>query len=122
MPDLSDIEKQIAALEAEKRKIIEEEKKTAKKKVELALQELNALGFNYKLVEEGSSTTRTRRSGVRDSVLKAVQDAPQGIKPADIAEKLDMTDKAGRQSIANALSALKKANKVTAESGVYTVQ
>lgn len=121
MNQLSDIDKQIAELEAQKRKLVEEEKKSAKKKVELALQELNALGFNYKLVEEGTAT-RTRRSGVRDSVFKAVQSAPQGIKPADIAEQLNMTDKAGRQSISNALSALKKANKVSADAGVYTVQ
>jgi hypothetical protein len=114
--DLSDIDKQIAELEAKKRQIIDEEKKTAKKKVELALQELNSLGFNYKLVEEGAAPKR--RTGVRDEVLKAVK-ANNGVRPADIAATLSMNDSKGKQSVANALSALKKAGKVTVENGEY---
>lgn len=113
---LSDIDKQIAELEAKKRQLIEEEKKSAMKKVELALQELNALGFNYKLTQ---GTTTTRRTGVRDSVLKAVQNS-KGITPAAIAEQLSMDDTKGKQSISNALSALKKAGKVKAENGSYS--
>lgn len=118
MATLTDIEQQIAQLEAEKKKIIENQKKAALKTAQDAVAALNTLGFNYQLVEAGSKTTRTRRPGVRDSVLKAVQSS-DGVTPAQIADQLNMTDKAGKQSIANALTALKKKGDVTADAGVY---
>ena len=117
MTALTDIDQQIAALEAQKRELVKEEKKTALKKVELALQELNALGHNYSITE-GGTPTRTRRTGVRDSVLEAVKKA-DGIKPADIAATLGLGDKAGKQSVANAISALKKAGSIVAKDGKY---
>ena len=117
MPTISDIDKQIAALEAQKQKIIDDEKKAALKKVEDALAELNALGFNYKLTG-GASPLGKRRAGVRQSVLEVVKKA-NGIRPADIAATLDMGDKSGKQSVANALAALKKAKLVSAKDGIY---
>lgn len=113
---IADIDAQIAELEKKKRDLIAEEKKTALKKVELALQELNALGYNYKLAEEGAAPKR--RSGVREGVLSIIQQA-NGIKPADIAATLDMLDKAGKQSVSNAVSALKKTGKITSTDGKY---
>ncbi|SEN53998.1 hypothetical protein SAMN04488077_1203 [Roseovarius tolerans] len=118
---VSDIDKQIAELQAQKRTIIEEEKKTAKKKVEQALQELNALGFNYKLVEEGTTPKRTRRTGVRDDVLKTIKNG-DGMKPAEIAVAMGMDDAKGKQSISNALTALKKSGILVATDGAYTAK
>lgn len=116
---LADIDKQIADLEAKKRALLADAKKTAKKKVEMAIQELNALGFSYKLVASGGeSFGGIRRTGIRDSVLAAVKKA-NGIRPSDIAATLGMDDKAGKQSISNALSALKKAGAVVVENGKY---
>lgn len=117
---LSEIDQQIADLQAQKAKLIEDEKKSAMQKVKLALQELNALGFNYSLTE-GTTSTRTRRTGVRDAVLKAVQSG-NGMKSAEIATQLDMDDTKGKQSVANALAALKKAGTVTAENGRYSAK
>jgi hypothetical protein len=117
MTTLTDIDKQIADLQAQKRELIKQEKKTALKKVEAALQELNALGYNYSITESGTPT-RTRRSGVRGKVLEVVKNA-DGIKPSDIAVALGIDNKAGKQSVANALSALKKAGSVVAEEGKY---
>lgn len=119
MTTLTDIDKQIADLQAQKRKLVEDEKKTALKKVELALQELNALGFNYRLTEADQAQSRGRRSGVRDSVLNTIKSNP-GITSAAIAERLGWTDKSGKQSVANAVSNLRKANQITSEGGKHT--
>jgi hypothetical protein len=116
---ISDIDRQIAELQAQKRVMIEEETKTAKKKVELALQELNALGFSYKLVQEDAAPTRTRRTGVRDDVLKTIKNG-DGMKPAEIAVAMGMDDARGKQSISNALTALKKSGMVVVTDGAYT--
>ena len=118
MSTLSDIDKQIAELEAQKQKIIEDERKAALKKVEDAISELNALGFNYKLTG-GPVASGKRRTGVRENVRQAIMNAPDGIKPSAIAAQLGMDDKAGKQSVANALSALKKAKLVVAKDGIY---
>jgi len=47
---------QIAALEAQKQKILETAKAEAMSKVEAALAELNDLGFKYRLTEEMART------------------------------------------------------------------
>ncbi len=124
MTALSDIDKQIAELEAKKRQLIEDEKKSALAKVEAALKELNALGFNYQLVDgtKKTRTTRTRRSGVRDSVLAEIKKHPNGISRADLLSAMGATDDKAQTSVSNAVAALKKAGEINTDQGHYTAQ
>lgn len=84
MTALSDIDKQIAELEAKKKALIKKEKDDAMDKVKTALAELNALGFNYSLSDGTTTTrtTRTRRSGVRNDVLALIKKSPSGLTRA----------------------------------------
>lgn len=114
----------IRKLEEQKASLLSEAKKEALAKANEAVKELNELGFNYQLVQgETGGVTRSptgRRSGIRNEVLKVVTDAsPDGIAPAGIRDKLGLTDTSGAQSVANALSALKKANKIADKNGLY---
>lgn len=112
---------QLKRLDEQRSKLLETAKASALAKAKEAVEELNALGYKYRLAE-GTVTraTGTRRSGIRDSVLQAVAKAGEaGIAPAKIREAIGATDKAGVQSVANALSALKKAKKVTEQGGNY---
>lgn len=119
----------IKELDAERAKLLEEAKATALANAEQAVAELNELGFNYRLVQGSVSAPKApkpsasgRRSGIRESVLEAIQNAgPDGIAPAGIRQKLGIADddKSGAQSVANALSALKKANKISDNNGAY---
>lgn len=66
------------------------------------------------------TTGRTgRRSGIRDQVLDAVK-AGNGT-PSEIRKALGIADgdKSGSGSVANALSTLKKGNKISLRDGVY---
>lgn len=120
MPTIAELDAQIAELEKQKKVQLQKAKDAAIDKVMKAINELNALGYSYFLGnEDTAASTRSRRSGVRDDVLKTVKANP-GTKPAEIAEQLGLTDRKGKQSIANALSALKKAGQVTAENRAYT--
>jgi len=120
MPTVSDIDQQIADLEAKKRQLIADEKRSALKKVQLAIQELNALGFSYSLVE-GQSSTGTRRTGIRQQVLALIQKAPT--TRADVIQALDAAgDKKAQQSISNALANLKKTGAVSLVDGTYTAK
>lgn len=113
----------IRELDAEKEKLLEEAKATALANANQAVAELIELGFQYRLVEGGTATaprapraaTGTRRSGIRDDVLKVVADAGQeGIKKADILEKMGMKGNKGDEgAVSNALSALKGDGKIT---------
>lgn len=117
----------IRKLDEEKAKLLSEAKQQALAKANEALEELSELGFDYRLVEgKGSQGPRLvspsgRRTGIREEVLKTVQDAgPDGISSSAVREKLSLTDKTGSQAVANALSALKRANKLTqAQDGNY---
>lgn len=119
----------IKALDEERAKLLDEAKATALTAAQEAIADLNALGFNYQLVQSGQAprATRTpstgnRRSGIRENVLSAVLEAgPDGLTPAQIREKLgiDNADKSGSQSVANALSNLKKAGKIGDQNGAY---
>lgn len=117
--DISTIDQQIKELEAQKQKLIEDEKKTALKKAQAAVDALNALGFHYSLVNAATST-RPRRSGVRAEVKALVKKHP-GITRADILDKLDAKgEKKAEQSISNALANLKKAGEITLTDGQYS--
>lgn len=119
---LTDIEKQIADLLKQKEQLLKKQHDDALAAAQKAVDAVNALGYKYRITGGAGASTAKRRTGVRDEVLKAVKDAQTPITPAGIAEGLGMDDKAGKQSVANALSALKKAGKVVAEDGVYRVQ
>lgn len=118
---LSDIDAQIAQLEAQKAELVKAETDKAMKKVKDALAELNALGNSYELVQNVGTLPRTRRTGVRESIYNAVKSST-GVTPGQLATALSMEDKAGKQSISNALSALKKSGRIAAENGVYTAK
>jgi hypothetical protein len=69
----------------------------------------------------GTTSTRTRRGGIRESVLETIK-ASGGISRADLLVQLDAKgDKAAEQSISNALANLKKAGTIGSANGVYTV-
>ncbi|MEQ9153168.1 MAG: hypothetical protein RLO06_16950 [Parvibaculum sp.] len=58
----------------------------------------------------------TRRSGIRDEILGIVSSAAGGITRGELLEKkgiIERDDKAGAQSVSNALAALKKAGKLS---------
>ena len=63
--------------------------------------------------------TRTRRGGVRDTVLATIIESG-GINRSDLLVKLDAKgDTKAEQSISNALANLKKAGTITASDGTY---
>ena len=63
--------------------------------------------------------TGGRRSGVGQNVLAEIKKHPGGISPAAIKEALGATDTSSRQSVSNALAALKRTSEVVAKDGLY---
>lgn len=120
---------EIKQLEAQKQKLLGKAKTEAMSSVNAALADLKALGFEYHLVEgpkpktkrlmTKSKTTRKRRSGVRDEVLKVVAAAESGLVRKEILAALKATDKSDQQAVANALATLKKSGQLKAEGRVY---
>ena len=126
--ELRKLDEEEARIREQRTKLREEAKTQALAAVNDALAELNALGYNYRLVEGVASTTSRsapssggkRRTGIRDQVLAVVAEAsPDGIAPAGIRDKLGVTDKSGTQAVANALSALKRTGKISDKDGAY---
>lgn len=66
-------------------------------------------------------TTRGARTpGRRDAVLQLITTHPDGLARADILDKMGVKgDKSGEQSVSNALSALKKDNKIGQNGNLY---
>jgi len=124
MTALSDIDKQIADLQAKKSQLIEDEKKSAMAKVNSAITALNALGFNYQLSDgtKGTRTTTKRRSGIRVGVLAEIKKHPNGISRGDLLAAMQATDDKAQTSVSNAVAALKKSDEITTENGHYTAQ
>lgn len=113
---------EIKKLEAKKRELLEQAKAEALEQAEEAITTLNALGFPYKLTGGPKQPRGTRRSGIRDAVLEAIEAHPNGINRADLLVGLGVKgDKKGEQSVSNALSALKKAEQISGEDGLYKV-
>lgn len=120
---------EIKQLEAQKQKLLSKAKTEAMNAVNAALADLKALGFEYHLVEGPKpkakrtttkpKTTRKRRSGMRDEVLKVVAAAENGLVRKEILATLKATEKSEQQAIANALAALKKSGQLKAEGRVY---
>lgn len=116
----------IRELEAEKMKLMDEAKATALANAEKAINELNELGFNYRLVQgeravrSASAPRGQRRTGIRDDVMSAIAAAgPDGINRQDLLAKMEATDKSAEQAVSNAVSALKKDGKISGEKGIY---
>lgn len=131
--ELKRLDEEEARIRAEREKLKEEAKAAALANVNAALQELNALGYNYRLVEGKGSAARTtrsvtaasgtRRTGMRKDVLTAVSAASSGgITTSVLVKKLfgDEATPQDSQSVSNALSALKRRGKINLKDGVYT--
>lgn len=119
-------------------KLMEQERKTIQDKIE-ALEKQRAdidtqieetqrgliaiqAYFDAKEGKPKKKVTRApRKSGVRDELKNLIASNPNGISRADILKNMGATEKAQQQSISNALQALKKANAVTSDGGVYKV-
>ena len=128
--ELRRLDEEEARIKEQRAKLHAEAKAQALAAAEAALSDLNALGYAYKLVEggktssaarpSGQATAGGRRTGIRESVMSVVAEAgTKGIAPAAIRAKLGIEGKAGAQSVANALSALKRTNKITDKDGSY---
>jgi hypothetical protein len=116
---------QIRQLDEQRAKLLGQAKAEALTKAEEAIHSLSDLGFNYRLVEANApvaTSTGTRRTGIRQDVLRVVTEHGEGISRSDILELMGAKgDKKGEQSISNALSNLKSDEKVTLEDGLYKV-
>jgi len=115
---------QIRDLEKQKQQLLAQAKDDALKRAHAAIQELEELGFHYQLVERRTPVrTTSRRSGVRENILKLLKGSPQGLQRSNILEKLNVKgDKSGERSVSNALTALKKQGAVEhRDDGTYTI-
>jgi hypothetical protein len=123
---------QIRALDEQKAKLLQGAKDEALKTAHDAVATLGELGFNYRLVESGGvtggnssaprqrSSTGSRRTGIREDVLRVVSEHGEGVSRSKILELMDAKgEKSAEQSISNALAALKKAGTITLANGVY---
>ena len=113
-------------LDEERAKLIADAKSQALAAANMAIADLNSLGFSYRLVEGAVSAPRaafsgTRRAGIRELVLDAVRaSGADGVNRADLLHALGMKgNKSGEQSVSNALSALKKAGATSSKNGRY---
>jgi hypothetical protein len=87
-------------------------------------RELSAIAA-YEAAKSGKTAKRKQggraaRGTVQTSVLEIIQKVFQGISRGDIVATMGTTaTKASEQSISNALSALKKAGRITSKDGKY---
>jgi hypothetical protein len=115
----------IRELDNERAKLLDDAKTAALANAEAAIAELNELGFTYRLTQDGKAprvakvTGGTRRTGIREEVLAHISANADGITSTDLLAKMDANDKAAKQAVANALSALKKDGKISGERGHY---
>ena len=116
---------EIRKLDQQRQQLIDQAKSEALEKAQEAVKELNELGFDYQLVQGGKPqatyTRRGRKSGVRDAVFAEIKKHPNGIGRQDLVAALEPQG-LNETSVTNAVSALKKDDKITAESGHYTAQ
>jgi hypothetical protein len=111
---------QIKKLEAEREKLISQAKSEALQQIEGAIKTLADLGFHYQVVAAGTAkATRTRRGGVREQVLAEIKKHANGITRSDLFTALAALDDKAKQSISNAVAALKKAGHVGGDGGHY---
>lgn len=124
--ELKRLDEEEARIRTQREQLKEQAKEEALAAVNAAIEELNALGYSYRLVQGREQTrsaprqTTGRRSGIRDQVLQTVASAGgDGIAAAAVREKLGMDDKPGTQAVANALAALKRQSKIAQKGGLY---
>lgn len=119
---------QIKQLEEQKAKLLQDAKQEALDQANAAIKTLNALGFNYQLVEGNDpsspsikrTATGTRRSGIRQEVLNLLKQHQDGISRSDILDAMNAKgDKKAEQSISNALANAKKNGDITLTDGLY---
>ncbi len=67
----------------------------------------------------GAKPKSSRRSGIRQAVLDTIKKNPDGMTPGQIKDTMGLIDQSGSNSVTNALSALKRANRVTVDDGRY---
>ena len=119
---------ELKKLDAQREQLLSKAKDDALERAQKAVSELNELGFNYRLVDSSAparpaatAPRGSRRSGIRTTVLEAIQNST-GMSRADLLEHLNVKgDKAGEQSVSNALAALKKAGQIDNRDGTYHV-
>ena len=113
---------QIRKLDEQRRRLVEQARDDALKRARDAIAELNELGYAYRLTGGPVKATSgsPRRSGMRQAIVDIVNENPNGITRGQIIEQLakDGDEPAG-QSVSNALGALKKQGRITADGGRY---
>lgn len=118
---------ELKKLDEQRAALLSKAKQEALNAIEHNIRALNALGFNYRLVQDGEAPNAlrqigSRRTGIRDQVLDLIKQG-DGMARADIIEAMGARgDKSAEQSISNALAALKKAGTIKAENGVYSAE
>jgi len=114
---------QLKKLDEQRAQLIAGAKEEALKKAQDAIKDLNELGYNYSLTQDGAAiTTGSRRSGIRAEVMATLKKHPNGISRADLLEAMNAKgDKRAEQSISNALSNAKKQGKITLADGLYKI-
>lgn len=111
---------QIKELDEQRAKLVCDAKADALSRIESAITDLKELGFDYQLVEGGrSASSSPRRPGVRQDVYDTIE-SNGPISRQDLMEAMGAKgNKSGEQSISNAIAALKRAGRITADDGIY---
>lgn len=128
-----DVLEQLKELESQKSKLVNAAKSDALKRAKSAVAELNALGFSYRLVDDVAPKKTTakpakaakasggkRRTGIRETVYKAIAASSEGMKRGELVVALNMKEANAKQAVSNALANLKKEGRVSAVKGRYT--
>jgi hypothetical protein len=112
---------ELKALDEKRAQLLAGAKDEALKKAQAAIKDLNELGYNYSLTQDGATTTTSsRRTGIRAEVMATLKKHPNGISRADLLEAMNAKgDKRAEQSISNALSNAKKQGQLTLIDGLY---
>lgn len=125
---MSVVEK-LKELDRQRQELLEEAKQDALSRARAAVEELNELGFAYRLVEDSGQTDRpidtpsagSRRSGVRQEILNLLAQHPEGMRRANVLAAMNAEDKSAQQSISNALANAKKKGDISLQGGLYTL-
>ena len=141
----TNVSDRIEELEAERFALLEEAREEELLAIHGSIERLERMGYHYSLVEEngsaplngrgklngktakprqtraGRSGQRTRRAGIRQDVLSAIaKSGKKGMTRGELIAQFKAKDDSFKQSISNALAALKKQKQVKAVGGVYT--
>jgi len=120
----------LKAIEEERNRLTEQLKKLAQEKTDIdnrileINQELKAINA-YESTKTGkvkAKPARTRQTGIKQSILDLLTQAPHGLGRAGIIDGLGFRgDKGKEQTVSNTLANMKKANAITVTDGVYTI-